>query len=264
MRFSILEGGESKNPRENDPATTHGSGDNLIFGGLVSYNDQLEIMPELAQSWDISPDGTVYTFHLQPNAVFHNGKPFTADDIVYSWERAANPETESDTVLTYLSDIVGVKEMHDGKADSITGLNIIDEHTLQVTIDAPKPYFLLKLTYPTAFIVDLDNVKTGVDWYRTPNGTGPYRLMRWDPMEKMIYQRFERFYGTKPAIANIIYTLYTGEGIRLYENGSIDITGVGSYNVTGDGCKRSAKQGISFRCRFMHILYGIRCDPATI
>ncbi len=227
----ILEGGESKNPRENDPATTHGSGDNLIFGGLVSYNDQLEIMPELAQSWDISPDGTVYTFHLQPNAVFHNGKPFTADDIVYSWERAANPETESDTVLTYLSDIVGVKEMHDGKADSITGLNIIDEHTLQVTIDAPKPYFLLKLTYPTAFIVDLDNVKTGVDWYRTPNGTGPYRLMRWDPMEKMIYQRFERFYGTKPAIANIIYTLYTGEGIRLYENGSIDITGVGSYNV---------------------------------
>jgi oligopeptide transport system substrate-binding protein len=227
----ILEGGETKNPRENDPATTHGSGDNLIFGGLVSYNDQLEIMPELAQSWEVSPDGTVYTFHLQPNAVFHNGKPFTAADVVYSWERAAKPVTESDTVMTYLGDIVGVEEMHIGLIDTITGLKIIDPHTLQVRIDAPKPYFLLKLTYPTAYIVDRNNVKSGVDWYRTPNGTGPYRLMRWDPMEKMIYQRFESFYGTKPAIANIIYTLYTGEGIRLYENGSIDITGVGSYNV---------------------------------
>ena len=227
----ILEGGESKNPRENDPATTHGSGDNLIFNGLVSYNDKLEVMPELAQSWDLSPDGITYTFYLQPDAVFHNGRPFTAEDVVYSWERAADPETESDTVMTYLNDILGVREMHEGKANSISGLKIIDTHTLQVTIDAPKPYFLLKLTYPTAFIVDRENVESGEDWYRTPNGTGPYRLMRWDPMEKMIYQRFDDFYGTKPAITNIIYTLYTGEGMRLYENGSIDITGVSNYNV---------------------------------
>ncbi|KAF0112257.1 MAG: PepT family periplasmic binding protein [Chloroflexi bacterium] len=227
----ILEGGENKNPRENDPATTHGSGDNLVFNGLVTYNDRFEIMPELAASWNISPEGTVYTFNLQPNAVFHNGKPFTAQDVVYSWERAADSDTGSDTVMTYLSDIIGVKEMHEGKTESISGLKIIDDHTLQVTIDAPKPYFLYKLTYPTAYIVDRDNVETGAEWFRTPNGTGTYRLMRWDSMEKMIYQRFEDYFGARPAIPNVVFTLYTGEGIRLYESGSIDFTYVGSHDV---------------------------------
>ncbi len=114
----ILESGENKNPRENDPATTHSGGDNLVFSGLVTYNDKLEIMPDLAASWEINAEGTVYTIHLQPAAVFHNGKPFTAQDVVYSWERAANPATNSDTVMTYLNDIVGVKEMHDGKSDN--------------------------------------------------------------------------------------------------------------------------------------------------
>jgi oligopeptide transport system substrate-binding protein len=227
----ILEGGESKNPRENDPATTHSAGDALVFNGLVTYNDKLEIMPELAAGWEVNSEGTIYTFHLQPNAVFHNGKPVTAQDVVYSWERAADPVTGSDTVMTYLGDIVGVKEKYEGNAEIISGLKILDEHTLQVTIDAPKPYFLLKLTYPTAHVVDRQNVESGEDWYRTPNGTGPYRLVRWDSMEKKVYQRFEDYYGTKPAIPNIVFTLYTGEGIRLYETGSIDITGIGSYNV---------------------------------
>ena len=68
--------------------------------------------------------------------------------MVYSWERAASPDLASDTVLTYLGDIVGVHEMTEGTAEHISGLKIIDDHTLQVTIDAPKPYFLLKLTYP--------------------------------------------------------------------------------------------------------------------
>ncbi len=227
----ILEGGENKNPRENDPATTHSAGDEQVFNGLVTYNDKLEIMPELAADWDVNSDGTIYTFHLQPDAVFHNGKPVTAADVVYSWERAADPTTGSDTVMTYMSDIVGVKEKHDGNAETISGLKILDEHTLQVSIDAPKLYFLLKLTYPTANVVDRQNVESGEEWYRTPNGTGPYRLVRWDSMEKKVYQSFDDYYGTKPAIPNIIFTLYTGEGIRLYETGAIDITGIGSYNV---------------------------------
>lgn len=227
----LLSGRESQNPRDNDPATTHSAGDNLAFSGLVTYNDRLQVVPDLATGWDLSPDGTVYTFHLQPEATFHNGRPFTAADVVYSWERAADPALDSDTVMTYLSDIAGVKEMHAGDAEHISGLKVIDDHTLQVTIDAPKPYFLLKLTYPTAYIVDQANVETGEDWYRTPNGTGPYRLVRWDPMEKMIYERYEGYYGTKPAIATVVYALYTGEGIRLYESGAIDMTGVGYYNA---------------------------------
>jgi oligopeptide transport system substrate-binding protein len=227
----MLSGGESSNSREYDPATTHGSGDYLIFEGLVTFNQKLEIVPALAAGWDVSNDGTVYTFHLQPNAVFHNGKPFTADDVVYSWQRAADPAIQSDTVLTYLSDIVGVREMREGKADTISGLLVIDEHTLQVTIDAAKPYFLYKLIYPTANIVDRENVESGSEWYRTPNGTGPYRLTRWESMVSMIYERFEDYYGAKPSIPMVVYNLYSGDDFRLYEEGVIDVAGVYDYNV---------------------------------
>ena len=227
----FLEGSESTNARDYDPATTHHSGDYLIFEGLVTYNQELEVVPALAASWEVSTDGTIFTFHLQSDAVFHNGRPVTADDVVYSWQRAADPETNSETVMTYLGDVVGVKEMHEGQAETISGLKVIDEHTLQVTIDAPKPYFLYKLTYPTANIVDRENIESGKDWYKTPNGTGAYRLIRWDSMERMIYERFEDYYGTLPAIPMVVYTLYTGSEFRLYEEGKVDIAGVADYNA---------------------------------
>ncbi len=178
-RALVLEGGESTNPRNYDPATTYGSGDKLVFSGLVSFDPQLHLTPDLTESWDVSSDGRTYTFHLRTNAKFHNGKPVTAQDVIYSWERAASPALGSDTVLTYLGDIVGVHEMAAGQADHIEGLKALDEHTLQVTIDAPKPYFLLKLTYPTAFVVDKENVESSDEWFRQPNGTGPYRLREW-------------------------------------------------------------------------------------
>jgi oligopeptide transport system substrate-binding protein len=98
----------------------------------------LNLTPDLAERWEVSPDGTVYTFYLRQNAKFHDGRPVTAQDVVYSWERAANPALASDTVLTYLGDIVGVREMTEGTADH-QRLKIVDDHTLQVTM-APKPY----------------------------------------------------------------------------------------------------------------------------
>src|SRR5438105_519419 len=74
-------GEESNNQRAYDPATGHAS--NLVFSGLVSFNPQLDLKPELAESWDVSPDRTVYTFHLRKNARFHNARPVTAQDFVY-------------------------------------------------------------------------------------------------------------------------------------------------------------------------------------
>src|SRR3990172_3990830 len=87
----VLAGGESTNPREYDPATTHTSGDKLVFSGLVSFDPSLNLVPDLAESWEISEDGTIYKFHLRKNARFHDGKPVTAQDVIYSWERAASP-----------------------------------------------------------------------------------------------------------------------------------------------------------------------------
>ncbi len=87
----VLEGGESTNPREYDPATTHGSGDKRAFSGLVSFDPQLNLTPDLAESWDVSDDGMTYTFHLRTNAKFHDGRAVTAPDFVYSLERARQP-----------------------------------------------------------------------------------------------------------------------------------------------------------------------------
>lgn len=227
----VLSGSESTNPRDHDPATTHFAGDKLVFSGLVAFDPQLNLVPDLAESWEVSPDGTVYTFHLRANARFHDGRPVTAQDVVYSWERAADPATGSDTVLTYLGDIVGVKERHEGKATRIAGLKVLDEHTLQVTIDAPKPYFLLKLTYPTAFVVDRANVESGGEWYRRPNGTGPYKLTRWERFKVKIYQANEDFYLGAPVIPYIVLQLYRGIPIRLYEAGEVDIASVYAYDV---------------------------------
>jgi oligopeptide transport system substrate-binding protein len=227
----FLSGGESTNPRDYDPATQHSSGDKLVFSGLVSFNTSLNPVPELAESWDVSADGTVYTFHLRTNARFHDGRELVAQDVIYSWERAANPATQSDTVLTYLGDIVGVAEMHDSTADHISGLEELDDHTLQVTIDAAKPYFLFKLTMPVAFVLDQKNIESGSEWYRTPNGTGPYKLTRWDSFQLMVYDANQDFYLGPPSIPQIVLELYSGIGIRLYESGEIDMTGIYSSDV---------------------------------
>jgi ABC-type transport system substrate-binding protein len=228
----MLPGGESTNPRDYDPATITSSGgfSGLVFSGLVSFAPDLKIFPELAESWHVSGEGTVYIFTLRANARFQDGRPVTAEDVVYSWERAADPKTGSDVVLTYLGDIVGLREMHAGKVDHISGLKTLDEHTLQVTIDAPKPYFLLKLTYPTAYVVDRQNVESGPNWYRTPNGTGPYRLREWKSFEFMLYEHNPNYYLQQPAIPYIVQQQNT-KGLLSYESGEADISGVGLYNL---------------------------------
>ena len=225
----VLAGGESTNPHLYDPATTISGGDKRVFSGLVSFDPSLNLIPDLAERWEMSPEGTIYTFYLRQNAKFHDGRPVTAQDVVYSWERAANPAIASDTVLTYLGDIVGVRKMTEGQADHIAGLQIIDEHTLQVTLDAPKPYFLLKLTFATAFVVDKTNVESSQEWYHTPNGTGPYKLVEWTRFQRKVYEANQDFYLGAPSIPYIVINLYAGEGQRLYESGEIDITGI--YSV---------------------------------
>ncbi len=227
----VLTGGESSNPREYDPATTHGTGDKLAFSGLVAFDPHLNLIPDLAQTWSVSADGLTYTFTLRANATFQDGQAVTARDIVYSWERAASPQTKSDTVLTYLGDIVGVEAMRAGKADHISGLKALDDQHLQVQIDAPKPYFLEKLTYPTAFVVEQSNVESGADWVYHPIGTGPYKMIKWQRGTQIIYQAYKGFYLGQPGVPYVVINLYAGVPSSLYESGDVDMAGVDLYSV---------------------------------
>ena len=203
-----------------------------IFGGLVTLNADLQLVPDIAERWDISSDGRVYTFHLRPNAKFHDGKPVTASDFKWSMERAVNPETASPVADTYLNDIVGVQDVLDGKTTDISGVTVIDDHTLQITIDAPKAYFLAKLTYPTAYVLDRENVKSGGrTWTDSPNGTGPFKLKEYRVGERIVLERNE-YYHLQPAFVDtVLNNLAGGQSMAMYENDEIDITGVGLFDL---------------------------------
>ncbi len=88
-----------------------------IFSGLVRLNDALEVVPDIAESWERSQDGKTYTFYLRHGVKFHDGKEVKASDFKYSLERACDPNTGSQTAATYLGDIVGARDMLAGKAE---------------------------------------------------------------------------------------------------------------------------------------------------
>jgi len=213
-----------------DPATSGDASSHdfimQIFSGLVTLDSNLQPVADIAKSWTISSDGTVYTFTIKQGVKFQDGREIKADDFKYSWERACNPATGSQTAGPYLGDIVGVKDMLAGKATSISGVKVIDNYTLQVTIDAPRSYFLYMLTYPTAFVVDKNNVSKGADWWKQPNGSGPFKLQTWVANKSFILQRNDNFYGDVAKVASVNYGLWSGVPERLYETGDIDATGV--------------------------------------
>ena len=201
-----------------------------IFSGLVTLNGDLEVVPDIAQSWEVSPDGTTYTFHLRPGVRFHDGKEVVASDFKYSLERAASPETSSPVAEAYLGDILGVKERLRGEAEEISGVRVIDDETLQITIDAPKAYFLSKLTHPVAFVVDGENVASGQDWTKNPNGTGPFKLREWRQAQRIVLERNEHFHNGVARVGRVTFLL-VGNPMMMYEEGEIDITPVWAANI---------------------------------
>ena len=217
-----------------DPVKYRGGADGhvgSIFSGLVALDRDLKVIPDLAEKWEVSEGGTVYTFHLRQGLRFHNGKAVTARDVKYSWERAADPATESPTAATYLGDIVGVNAKLDGTAKQVSGIEVIDDITLRVTIDGPKQYFLQKLTYPTSYVVDRVNVQSGKTWTKRPNGTGPFKLKEWKEDELLILERNDRYYRGVAKLAHVVFQLFAGRAMAMYENGEIDVTGVGLGNI---------------------------------
>ena len=201
-----------------------------IYSGLVSLDTNLQIIPDIAESWTISNDGMKYTFKLRDNAKFHNGKYIKAEDFLWSFNRAANPSTNSITAEDYLGDIVGVQDVIDGKADTISGIKLIDELTLEINIDSPKAYFLAKLTYPVSFVLDSENVKNK-NWTDSPNGSGPFMLDEYLIGEKLLLKRNPEWYRETAKIEYVSMNLAGGQAMAMYENGEIDLTGVGMADL---------------------------------
>ncbi len=198
-----------------------------LYSGLVKFDAALKPAPDIAESWETSADGRTYTFVLRKDVKFHDGRSLTAADVKYSFERACNPATNSPTASTYLGDINGVADVISGKAKSISGIEIINDNTIKISIDAPKAYFLSKMAYPTAFIVDRKNIETGPNWWKKPNGTGAYKLSRWEEGNLIIIEPNTAFYGKKASV-RVAFHLLSGYQIQMsmYEMGKIDVLDV--------------------------------------
>ncbi len=201
-----------------------------LFSGLVKLTGESDdpIAMDLAESYSVSNEGKTYKFVLKDDLKFSDGSPLTASDFKWSWERAALPETESPIVDEFLGDIIGVQAIIDGEATTAEGIEVIDDHTLQVTIDAPKPYFIAKLTYPIAFVVNADNVTSGGEnWTDDPVGTGPFVLKSYSIGERMILSKNPNYWGDPAYLDEVHMLLAGGSAMAMYENDEIDITGIG-------------------------------------
>lgn len=215
-----------------DPAVAQDAGSAAyiveIFSGLVRLDKTLQIQPDLAERWDISDDGLKFTFHLDQQATFHDGRAVLAEDVKYSLERALSPDTASVVAENFLGDIVGAKDVSRGRATEISGLRIIDDSTIEITIDAPKQYFLFKMSYPTAFVVDSRQIKSNPNrWTQKPNATGPYKLKEWSLSERLVLEAYDRHHLGAPTLKTVRFDLAGGSSLVAYEDGDIDITGIG-------------------------------------
>lgn len=202
-----------------------------IFSGLVSLDENMKVVPDLASRWEVSEDDKVYTFYIRPDAKFQNGRPIKAEDIKYSWERAASPATQSPTAETYLGQISGVDEVLQGKAKEIKGVTILNDYTLRVELKEPKASFLPRITYPVAFVVDKDDVNRGGEWWRKPNGSGPFKLKQWKTDELLVLEANDLYYGEAPFLKQVVFRLYAGVPLRMYEQNEIDATDVSIANI---------------------------------
>jgi oligopeptide transport system substrate-binding protein len=201
-----------------------------VFSGLVRLgpNTLNPFEPDLAESWSISAGGTVYEFKLRNDLKFSNGDPVTAQDFKWSFERAAHPDTASTVAEEFLGDIVGIQDIVDGNATSAEGIEVIDERTLRITIDAPKAYFIAKLTYPTAFVLNRENVESlGKSWTDAPVSTGPFRLKEYRIGQRIRLARNDNYWGRVAYLDEVVFNLAGGVAMAMYENDEIDTTGVG-------------------------------------
>ncbi|MEX2237417.1 MAG: peptide ABC transporter substrate-binding protein [Dehalococcoidia bacterium] len=227
------------NPITLDPALVTDAGSSRyiveIYGGLVGWGQDYELIPDLAESLpeaEENSDGSVsYTFTLRRNAVFHDGRPVTAEDVKYSLERSADPQTGSTVASIYMRDVRGALDKIRGRADEISGVEVIDDSTIRITLDEPRSYFLQEMTYPVYFVVDRNEAENDPsDFWREPNGTGPFELDNWDLNQQLVIVRNEEYHLEAPLISQATFVL-AGSFLTLYEGDDIDLASIGITDI---------------------------------
>ena len=228
LRISIM--GE---PASLDPHKISGTWENDVAGdlfeGLITEAADGERIPGVAESWEISDDGTVYTFHLRENARWSDGEPVTAEDFVFAFRRILTPATAADYAYL-LYPVKNAEAVYTDGADPQTlGIEALDAHTLQITLERSTPYFLDQLSHYTAYPVPRHVVEEHGDaWSRPGNmvSNGPFALERWQSQTRIEAVRNEQFHSHDDvALERVIYFPIEERNTALnrFRAGEIDV-----------------------------------------
>jgi len=223
-----------------------------VFEGLVSYNEQNELVPQLAESWTLKNHGRTYVFTLRSDVKFHNGRPMEAEDFKWSIERNLGPGLHSRVAIDYLSAITGAQDFMDGKAKEVKGIQIPNPRTVEITLDKPRPYFLGDLTYPCAFVmakeaVGLTEIKTA----QQAVGTGPYRLTVAEDQQELDLAANPGYYLGAPLTPQIHRPIVVDPATRLsmYKNGDLDEVGLPREDIDSVSADPDLKPQLHFQNR---------------
>ncbi|HXL36917.1 MAG TPA: peptide ABC transporter substrate-binding protein [Ktedonobacteraceae bacterium] len=202
----------------------------LVFTGLVQFDDNLKIQPQLASSYDLASDGLKWTFHLRPNLKFSDGTPLTSADVVYSINRALLPATKSVVGPVYLALIKDSDKLNAGKIPTIIGDSLLtpDPNTVVIIANKKASYFLDALAYSTSFVVEKSLIDkygdTWTDHLNTGGGDGPFEVQAWNHGTNVVLVPNPTYYGPHPQLTKLIYPFYkvTDTNFKAYQAGQTD------------------------------------------
>ncbi|HHT62603.1 MAG: glutathione ABC transporter substrate-binding protein [Bacillota bacterium] len=182
-----------------------------MYNNLVRFNSEMELVPDLAESWSVSEDNLTWTFKLRQGVKFHDGTPFNAESVKVSFERVLNPDTGSPRR--------SVMEI-------IDKVEVVDESTVNITTKTPCGSLLQQLAHPVAAIISPTALDTyGEEYSSHPVGTGPFKFVEWKIGEELVLERNEDYFDNPPQVAKVYFRVVPEDATRslLLESGSADI-----------------------------------------
>ncbi|WP_440617055.1 peptide ABC transporter substrate-binding protein [Cysteiniphilum sp. 6C5] len=200
-----------------------------LFEGLVNLNQSNQVVPGVANSWDISSDGLVYTFHLRKNAKWSNGEPVTAEDFVYAFRRNADPAQASPQNVFFLPIKNGKQVINGQLPTKDLAIKALSKDTLQITLEVPSPTFLQSLAVPIMFPLYQPAIKKwGNQWIQPGHivGNGAYMLKKWVVNGYLLEEKNPYYWDEKNVRIPFIKFLPTNalDGYNHYRAGSVDFT----------------------------------------
>ena len=212
----VLVVGQIAEPKSLDPSTVTAVNDFRIvmniYDGLVRYTDgKLEVEPALAKSWDISSDGTVYTFNLRSGIKFHDGSSFNAEAVKFNFDRMLNKDHPYHNTGPFPLSFF---------FSAIKSVDVVNANTVKFTLNEPYAPFLSNLAYPTGLIVSPAGVKKhGKDFGRNPSGTGAFKFKEWKSNERVVVDKNSGYWDGKAGTDAVVFRpitclLYTSPSPR--------------------------------------------------